>query len=640
MPFQQLLPDLFLWSDTCNVYVLRDGDAALLIDLGDGSVLDHLKEIGVSRVEWVLFTHHHREQCQGHPKLKGTGAKIACSEGEKQFFENPAAFRKMAPTLNDAFTVYGSSYVRPPVEPLKIDQTFKRMDDFTWRGREFWCVETKGNSPYGMTYLLRPPGEERFIAFSGDVMLDGAKMHNWFDTEWDYGFAAGIYAIFSAAALLEHYNPLLLLPSHGPVVKNPKPQLAAYQAKLRTLTRLLLRGYDLKTFAEADQDRVSTPTVVPHVWQITPHLYKFKGPDYWPNFVMLLADSGKALVVDCGLFEKPFLDKALGLMKERLGLKQIDVVVVTHMHGDHMLEAPHLRETYGAKLWTLDRVVAKCQFPERYDYVAPIQTYGNGIPSVAFDRVLRDGETFTWEGYTLTADWMPGQTEFALCLHGEIDGRRVAFTGDNLFASTTDDRQTGHEAVVARNSGVLEEGYLYAAEYLHALQPDLILGGHCWVMDRPGKLIARYRDWALAMREAFGDLSTDADYRYMFDPFWVRAEPYRLSAKPGGPAGEFLLHVRNFRDTDQTHRIAFHAPPGVTVDPPVVEGKVGPESIGRVPVKVTAAADAPPGVQILAFDITLDGRRHGELLDMILNVGDAPAPPPTAPAAKGEKKSY
>ena len=44
-------PDLFTWTDTCNVHVLRDGDAALLIDLGDGSVLDHLGEIGVKRVE-------------------------------------------------------------------------------------------------------------------------------------------------------------------------------------------------------------------------------------------------------------------------------------------------------------------------------------------------------------------------------------------------------------------------------------------------------------------------------------------------------------------------------------------------------------------------------------------------------------
>jgi hypothetical protein len=34
-----LSPDLFVWTATRNVRVLRDGDAALLIDLDDGNVL-------------------------------------------------------------------------------------------------------------------------------------------------------------------------------------------------------------------------------------------------------------------------------------------------------------------------------------------------------------------------------------------------------------------------------------------------------------------------------------------------------------------------------------------------------------------------------------------------------------------------
>ncbi len=42
-------PNVFLWTDTCNVWVLRDGDSALLIDLGDGSVLEQLPKIAVNR---------------------------------------------------------------------------------------------------------------------------------------------------------------------------------------------------------------------------------------------------------------------------------------------------------------------------------------------------------------------------------------------------------------------------------------------------------------------------------------------------------------------------------------------------------------------------------------------------------------
>jgi hypothetical protein len=50
-----------------------------------------------------------------------------------------------------------------------------------------------------MTYLLTLGG--RKLAFSGDLMLEGAKMHTWFDTEWDYGFAAGIKALRQSVAL-------------------------------------------------------------------------------------------------------------------------------------------------------------------------------------------------------------------------------------------------------------------------------------------------------------------------------------------------------------------------------------------------------------------------------------------------------
>jgi glyoxylase-like metal-dependent hydrolase (beta-lactamase superfamily II) len=86
-------PDLYVWTDTCNVYVIRDGDAAVLIDLGDGSVLDHLSDLGVKQVDWVLFTHHHREQCQGAPKLKGSNAKVGVPAAERDLFEQPAKYR-------------------------------------------------------------------------------------------------------------------------------------------------------------------------------------------------------------------------------------------------------------------------------------------------------------------------------------------------------------------------------------------------------------------------------------------------------------------------------------------------------------------------------------------------------------------
>ena len=246
----QSFPDLFIWRDTCNVYVIRQGEAALLIDLGDGSVLEHLKDIGVKRVEWVLFTHHHREQCQGAPRLKGSGARMAAPEGERALFERPSDFRKMKVRLGDAYTIHGSSYVRPPSQPIPLDRTFKPNETFRWHGREVICVETPGNSPGSMTYLLQEDG--RRLAFSGDVMLHDARMHTWFDTEWDYGFAAGIRALKKSVALLSDSKLDWLLPAHGPVVPQPRPQLRQFAEKLRAWNRFIC--------AATESRRPPTPT--------------------------------------------------------------------------------------------------------------------------------------------------------------------------------------------------------------------------------------------------------------------------------------------------------------------------------------------------------------------------------------------
>ena len=618
MKFTQVTKDIYLFPDICNVYVIKSGELGLLIDLGTGDVLDHLKEIGINKIEWVLFTHHHREQTQGYPRLKNTSAKVAVPEVEKALFETPLNFRKMAPALSDAFTVHGASYVRPGITPIKADKTFAKMDDFTWQGIELWCVETAGNSPGSLSYITKKEGE--WIAFTGDLMLQGSKLHTWFDTEWDYGFSKGIYALYNSLGQLEGYPLKKMLPSHGPIIENPLPQLQALRNTLREFNKLYLRGWEVSTFAGADQDRVSQPTTVPHVWQVTKHLFKFRGPEFWPNFHMILADNGHALIVDCGLFKKEFLDKSIALMKERLGLKQIDVVLVTHMHGDHCLEAPHLRDMHGAKIWTMNRVVAPVSRPLHFDYCAQVNTYGKGIDSIAFDKVFQEGDTFTWEGFKLTVDWMPGQTEFALCLHGIIDGKKVAFTGDNIFGSSSDPSQNGHEAVVARNSCILEEGYIYAAKYLKKLQPDLLLGGHSWAMAEPTKLIDRYLEDALKLKEYFEKLSFEKDYRWMYDPYWVRMEPYRVVLGKNN-AAEARLMMRNFDSVPILMKVEIVLPEGFKAEPAIISTMVAGESTTSIPIQISCTKETVKGLHLAALDITRKGKRAGQLFDFILWVG-------------------
>ncbi|SEJ51710.1 Glyoxylase, beta-lactamase superfamily II [Cyclobacterium xiamenense] len=613
--FEQLDNHIYLWRDISNVYVIKDNNTALLIDLGNGSVLDHLRDIGIEKVEWVLFTHHHREQSQGYPRLKKWEAKVAVPKEERPLFEKPSLFRKMDPSNNDPFSVVGASYVRPAVFPIKVDRTFAKMDTFTWRNFEFRCMETKGNSPGSMSYFLKT--DKGWNVFSGDLMLDGGRMHNFFDTDWDYGFASGIYALHNSAAMVKQFSPNILLPSHGEIVEDPVRQLEDYQVKLANMANLLVQGYPLFTYAASIEDEVSVPTNIPFVNQVSPHVYKFKGhANFFPNFTIIIADSGRALVVDCGLIDEKLLETAIRQMEEKLGLIKIDAVLISHMHGDHFLQVPFIKEKYGAEVWALDRMVPQIERPLDFNYSAMIPGYNKEFLSLEVDREFGAGETFEWEEFTFTVDWMPGQTEFAMCLHGMIDGKLVAFTGDNIRPAPNN---RGNPAVVAHNSTVLEEGYIFGAEYLAKLNPDRIVGGHSVVIDHPRDLIERYRQWSYELREAFQSLSTFPDYRFWFDPFWVKAEPYRKKLTKG-KTGRVNVVIRNFVEYEQIYKVYIRTPKGIISDPEVIEVKISDLGEKSFLVELEATEAAETGVGIVSFDLTLNGELIGEWFDSIIYV--------------------
>jgi glyoxylase-like metal-dependent hydrolase (beta-lactamase superfamily II) len=617
-PDPQHFPELFQWTDTCNVYVLRDGDAATLINLGNGSVLPQLADIGVTKVEWVVFTDHHRENCQGVEQLDRDVTHVAVPAIERELFETPASFRKWDAKLGDKYSVYGASYVRPPRQPVVVDQSLEADAKFSWREYRLRCLATPGNSPGGMTYLLS--GGDTTVAFTGGIIHDGAKMTNWFDSEWDYGFGKGIDTLTESVASVLEQKPDVLMPSQGPVINHAQDQLRQYGRRLTKFRERYVRGYPVFDKTESKRDPLSKPTKVPLLNQVTPHLYKLDHTMQGRNFSIIISDNGHGLILDCGLFPETTLEQIIVGMREHLGLKQIDAVWISHMHGDHFLLGKVLKEKYGAESWTLDRIVDCCEHPRRYDYAALINTYGDGFNGMKIDRPIQEDEIVEWEGYQIHVDWMPGQTEFGCCLWLELDGKKIAFTGDNLFGSPSDITQNGHECVVARNSGIFEEGYLYAGQYLQELNPDLIMGGHSYVMPEPKAFVDRYTAWAKEIIDVYRDLLPGADYEYGFDPYWVSAYPYRVDFSESSQQ-TIQVTVRNFRSTEQKHHIKLVLPDGVTADPAILDGTVPAESRRTFPVKLTAdTAILSPGLHIAPFDITLNGKQAGQIFDFLLNL--------------------
>ena len=613
--FTEVASDVFRWTSTCNSYVIRSGEEAIVIDPGDGSLIPSLPELKVSRVSQILLTSHHRELLQGleHPPKN---IPIAAPRAEKEFLETPTAFRKWNPRLSDKFAVHGSSYLRPPATPLVCAAWLAEGDSLPFGSDTLTAIATPGHSPGALSYILAR-GKETLV-FSGGVMHDGARMTNWFDSEWDYGFAKGIDALATSAGRLATCGAPTALPSHGPVIHDAPLQFKRFESRLKDFRPDYLRGYPVDNLSKRGPHPETKPTKAGPIVKVTPHLYMF-GPEMaGKNFAILIADSGHALLLDCGLFSRVVLERLIADMKEHLGLKQIDACWISHSHGDHFTLFPALKE-HGVKFWTMDSIADKCENPRAYDYPAMIGAYNAGFESATIDRVLKSGEVIEWEGYQLHVDWMPGQTEFGNALWLELDGKKIVFTGDNIFGDPKDASQNGHECVNARNSAIIGEGYLVAAKYLERIHPDIIVGAHGVLMTDPAEFIQRYKAWAERMITRFRELLPDTDYEYLFDPYWVSAYPYRVDLRSRDSTTVHVT-IRNFRTSAQTHQVTLRTPLGINADPPTLTGIIPPKSRQTFAVKLSVEDRSAirSGVQITPMDIRLDHQARGQLFDFLI----------------------
>ena len=89
---RKISDNLYEFEDTCNVYVVRDGARCVLIDFGSGKILDHLPQLGITDVDWILHTHHHRDQCQGDYRAVARKIPIAVPTHEQHLFSDAQNF--------------------------------------------------------------------------------------------------------------------------------------------------------------------------------------------------------------------------------------------------------------------------------------------------------------------------------------------------------------------------------------------------------------------------------------------------------------------------------------------------------------------------------------------------------------------
>jgi len=179
----------------------------------------------------------------------------------------------------------------------------------------------------------------------------------------------------------------------------------------------------------------------------------------------LVGTQGEVAVIDPGPADEAHLDALVAA----IGEARVVAIACTHTHRDHSPAAAPLSRRTGAPVIGCAPLVLETDMP-RAD--APFdQDY-------APDRVLRDGEAISGEGWTLTALATPGHTSNHLCYALKESG--ALFTGDHVMGWST--------TVVAPPDGDMA-AYMASMELLYSREDVVYYPAHGPAVTKPRQLV-------------------------------------------------------------------------------------------------------------------------------------------------------
>lgn len=589
------------FEDTCDVYVLTSGERALLIDLGTGAVLDELGALGVRYIDWVLFTHHHRDQCSGHRRLPGT-TRVGVPAHEVHAFTDVERFWQTAPV----YDLYDCASMHNVVaQNVRVDRALKDCEVLEWEDLRIETLPAPGHTRGSVSYAVEV--DDLVYAFTGDLIHSSGKVWTVHDLGWWYGGTEGYRSALTSSAAVRRRAPDLLGPSHGAVLDDPTSALAALEenllAHIRCITRPSLPPPPTDEFVTGQFELIGEKLVaVTHTCA---------------NFYVLLGDGGDALFFDYGFAGEHhfkagfrFVQHSLDVLRDRFGVDRPAVVVPTHYHDDHVAGIGFLQQHFATEVWAFDSFADLLEQPWRYRI--PCLWPG----PVRISRRLSEGETIEWNGTRLEARRAPGHTWYAAAFLGEIDGRRVAVTGDAV-ARDVNGGLWGGGPVYGNRVGIGD--FSATAELLLGYEPELLLTGHRGVLTVSRSDLAGFASWCREYLETVARLLPDpASSGLHLDPDLVSILPYQAEGTASKPI-DLEVEVRNPFEAalEATVRLALPEGWNAELDPGYV--CIDPGESRRIRFSVLAPRHAMRSVRhVVLADVTLGSRRLGQAAESLI----------------------
>ncbi len=598
----QIVPGVFLYKDTCNVYAIIKGDQAVLIDFGSGGILDQLPSVGVRKVGWILHTHFHRDQAQGDPIAKARGIQIAVPAGERKYFESAEAFwnEKKVLGLYDLRNEFLAPRRNIAVDANLTGQFSSASSSpsdsvFSWESIALEVIKTPGHTEGSVSFLFETAGKR--LLFCGDLLASEGKIPTMHDLEWVYVGTRGIAAEIESVNNMRDIAPDLILPSHG----SPCGDMLRWTPQLLAELAKVYHEYDWINYTQF-RPSPGPKRLSKHIWQMR------RAFDYGVGY-LIVSDSGHAFLWDVNAKEVDFLKE----MEKIAGFNRIDFIVPSHYHDDHVGGIHGAQKAYGAQLWAGEHLVDVLEHPTAYNLPCLWPE------ALKVDRILHDSEKVMWEGIPLQFFYLPGQTEYTEGLLIEDDGKRYLFDGDNVACPLPGMPMQGH--FVCRNYQRMGGGHVYSAKKLLDLKPDYVCPNHFEWSPGTSELLNSYLNSSEEIQAIWSRIIDQPDPAMGVDNNWISFYPYQSDAEPGGTI-QYQLRFRNYLRRTSRLKATINVPETWMASPVSVEieAAANSEALAKFEISIPRSETRRNRRFVLTADVWREGEHLGEVTEGLVNM--------------------
>jgi L-ascorbate metabolism protein UlaG (beta-lactamase superfamily) len=402
-----------------------------------------------------------------------------------------------------------------------------------------------------------------------------------------HGFLGTREALIQGLNRVKEARPALLVPSHGNLMRDPAKAIGLLAQRFdrcydKYVAISALRHY----FPDMFKDFVGRPG----------HMPIRKGKEvpaclrHFDTTWMIVSKDKAAFVIDvCG----PNTAKQVQKLVESGEIRYVDGMWITHYHYDHVDGIPDLLKLYDCPVITDSHVADVVSDPLawRLTCISP--------HVIRVDQPTRDGETWPWHEFKMTAYHFPGQTLYHSGLLVESDGLRMLFAGDSYTMSGIDDYCTHNRNWLGKGLG-----FDYCLELTARLKPTHIFNEHVDpAFDFADEEIAFMRANLAEREKLYGEIVPWDHANYGMDEQWARCFPYEQKARPGAEVA-FRVVITNHSPAPRKAAARAVLPSAWGRKATEWAGTaIAPKKDGEIRLAVRVPPGAQPGRTIIPVDL-------------------------------------